>query len=146
MPALSNGRHELYAQELAAGATSDAAYEAAGYKPNRGNAARLKADESVSARVAELQQAAALQTGVTVMNLTQELLTILGRAKLGETAGHLSAARQSVMDIAKLNGLVVDTKLVGNKDDKPFETVIRWAKPGEEVRQDPSEEHTDEKS
>ena len=35
---LKNTRHELFAQALAGGKTGDAAYQAAGYKPHRGNA------------------------------------------------------------------------------------------------------------
>lgn len=111
MPPLPNGRHELFACELAAGRTADEAYELAGYKPNRGNAARLKANDDIQARVAELKAASALRTGVTVDLLTQELIAILRRANGGASAGHLNAARQSVMDIAKLNGLVVDRQV-----------------------------------
>lgn len=76
MPGLPNGRHELFAQELAAGSTADAAYEAAGYKPNRGNATRLKADESVAARVAELQRRAAALTEATIAGVLAELWAI----------------------------------------------------------------------
>jgi phage terminase small subunit len=59
MAALKNGKHEKFAQGLANGLTADQAYESAGYKPNRGNATRLKANESVMKRVAELQAGAA---------------------------------------------------------------------------------------
>ena len=51
MPILPNNRHELFAQGLATGLSADAAYQAAGYKPNRGNAATLKANQSISKRV-----------------------------------------------------------------------------------------------
>lgn len=54
MPVLKNARHEAFAQALAKGMTADAAYEAAGYKANRGNATRLKANESVVKRVSEI--------------------------------------------------------------------------------------------
>jgi phage terminase small subunit len=56
MPAIKNQRQEQFAQALAKGMTADAAYAEAGYKRNRGNAARLKAKESIKARIAELQQ------------------------------------------------------------------------------------------
>lgn len=59
MPALKNARHERFAQELAKGETADAAYVAAGFKANRGNAATLKANQSVKDRVEELQGRAA---------------------------------------------------------------------------------------
>jgi hypothetical protein len=41
MPILPNHKHELFAQGLAKGLSADAAYQAAGYKRDRGNAARL---------------------------------------------------------------------------------------------------------
>jgi hypothetical protein len=41
MPVLPNNKHELFAQGLAKGLSADAAYQAAGYKRDRGNAARL---------------------------------------------------------------------------------------------------------
>lgn len=58
MPILENNRHELFCHGLAKGMTVDAAYEKAGYSQNRGNAARLNANESVIARVLELKGAA----------------------------------------------------------------------------------------
>lgn len=52
---LKNARHERFAQELAKGATADAAYALAGFNPNRCNASRLKANENIAARVEQLQ-------------------------------------------------------------------------------------------
>ncbi len=54
MPALDNPKHERFAQELAKGLPADKAYELAGFKPNRGNAATLKQKQSISDRVLEL--------------------------------------------------------------------------------------------
>jgi phage terminase small subunit len=54
MGALANARHERFAQELAKGKSATEAYAEAGYRPNSGNAATLKADQSISMRVAEL--------------------------------------------------------------------------------------------
>ena len=55
---LKNQRRELFAQALARGITTDDAYAEAGFSPNRGNAARLKANEDILARVLELQERA----------------------------------------------------------------------------------------
>lgn len=55
MPALENQKWEIYAQGLARGMTSDAAHTAAGYRPNRKNAVRLKATQVIIDRVLELQ-------------------------------------------------------------------------------------------
>lgn len=54
MPALSNPRHERFAQELARGKSATEAHALAGYRHNSGNAATLKADQSILDRVSEL--------------------------------------------------------------------------------------------
>jgi hypothetical protein len=56
---LINPRHERFCQAIAGGMTASAAYVAAGYSSNRGNASRLNANESIRARTAELLDAAA---------------------------------------------------------------------------------------
>ena len=112
MPVLSNSRHERFAQELAKGETADAAYVTAGFKANRGNATRLKANESVVARVAEIQGKAATRAEITVAGITDRLLAIAERAETSDDAPMLQAARAALMDAAKLNGLVVDKKQV----------------------------------
>jgi len=61
MPALRNPKHERFAQLRFTGETIDDAYSGAGYKPNRGNAATLNANQSVRDRIAEMQEAAARQ-------------------------------------------------------------------------------------
>lgn len=124
MPALTNPKHERFAQELAKGKTADEAYQEAGYAENRGNATRLKANERVASRVAEIQERAAVRAEITVAGLTEELVDILKSAKLGDTAGHLNAARQSVMDIAKLNGLVLDKQELTGKDGAPLDASV----------------------
>jgi len=59
VPVLDNPKHEAFAHGLASGLSADEAYGTAGYSPNRGNATRLKANESVAARVEEIRSAAA---------------------------------------------------------------------------------------
>jgi phage terminase small subunit len=58
MPALKNAKHEAFAQGLFKGLTVDKAYSEAGFKANRGNATRLKANENIQARLDELQSKA----------------------------------------------------------------------------------------
>jgi phage terminase small subunit len=72
MPVLSNPRHERFAQELAKGKTATEAYVLAGYKPNDGNAATLKGNQRVIARLAELQERTAARIDVTVQSLLEE--------------------------------------------------------------------------
>ncbi len=121
MPALSNPKHERFAQALAKGETADAAYVSAGYEENRGNATRLKANESIEARVAEILERAAMRAEITVAGISERLLMIAQKGeKLAEASG-LSVARASLMDVAKLNGLVVDKREMFGKGGGPIE-------------------------
>lgn len=54
MAALSNPRHERFAQELASGKSASEAYTLAGFKPSRPNASRLQHDDNISQRITEL--------------------------------------------------------------------------------------------
>lgn len=115
MAALDNARHERFAQELAKGATADEAYALAGYTPDRGNASRLTANDSVTKRVAEILERAAVRTEITVASITDRLLAIATKAEGSNDAPMLQAARASLMDAAKLNGLVVDKADLNHK-------------------------------
>jgi phage terminase small subunit len=52
--ALSNPKHERFAQELAKGKTAEESYALAGFSPNRGNASVLKHKQSILDRVSEI--------------------------------------------------------------------------------------------
>lgn len=108
MPALSNPKHERFAQALAKGMTQAEAYADAGYKPSEPNASRLTSNDKVQKRVAELQERAAVRTEITVASITERLLAIATKAEKSGDAPMLQAARASLMDAAKLNGLVVE--------------------------------------
>lgn len=108
MGALSNPRHERFAQELAKGKSQIEAYEVAGYRPNPSAASRLSDDVNICERVAEIQERGAMRTEVTIASLTADLLELKDAGKsLGEAPG-FQVARAAIMDIAKLNGLIVD--------------------------------------
>lgn len=109
---LKNARHERFAQELAKGKSQVDAYRAAGFKPHTSAAARLFANVSVSDRVEELMGKAAEKTAVTVEGITQRLLKIAEKGEGKDDAPLLSVARASLMDAAKLNGLIVDRSKV----------------------------------
>lgn len=51
MPALRNAKHEIFAQELANGASAADAYVTAGFKRNDGNARTLRANQAVATRI-----------------------------------------------------------------------------------------------
>lgn len=76
MTVLKNAKHEKFAQGLAQGKTADQAYADAGYKQNRKNAARLKANEDIQVRVAELTEKGAEKAEVDVSRVLQELSRI----------------------------------------------------------------------
>ena len=80
MPILPNHKHELFAQGLAKGLSADAAYQAAGYKRDRGNAARLTANDSIQKRVAEIQGKAAEKAEVTKAWVMERLKETVERA------------------------------------------------------------------
>lgn len=108
MPALSNPKHERFAQELAKGKSQAEAYTDAGYTGDRTAASRLSTNVNVVARVAELQGKAALRTEISIASATAHLLELAEMAKkLGDAPG-IQASRASVMDACKLNGLVID--------------------------------------
>lgn len=76
MPVLSNPKHERFAQELAKGATAEAAYAKAGYAASRKNAQRLRTNEGVQSRVEQILSQAAEKAGVTVERIADELVKI----------------------------------------------------------------------
>ena len=108
MPALENPKHERFAQELAKGRTQAEAYATAGYAPSEPNASRLTSNDKVAARVAEIQERAAVRAEITVAGITDRLLAIAKKGEGKDEAPMLSVARAALMDAAKLNGLVVD--------------------------------------
>lgn len=105
MPILKNPRHEAFAQYLYEGHTADEAYQRAGFKPNRGNATRLKANESILQRVEELQERKAKQADVTVESITARLNQNIA---LAEKLGQPAAINGALQLMAKLRGLIID--------------------------------------
>ena len=103
MRELTNPRYERFAQELAAGNTADGAYEAAGYRKHRGNAARLSANERIKNRVREIQSIGAERAAVTVQSLIDE--TEQARIKATESPNGAAAAVSAITAKAKLAGL-----------------------------------------
>jgi len=110
MPILQNPRHEKFAQELAAGKSAAEAYERAGYVKNSGNCIRLKGNERVAARVAEIQYGGAVRAELTIASLLDELEEA---RKLALKHRQPSAAVQATMGKAKILGLIVDRREVG---------------------------------
>jgi len=109
VPALSNQRHELFAQVLAAGCSATEAYVKAGYRLNKGNAGRLKANERIRERVGELQarnvQAQEAAVGVTIERLRTQFAEAYEMAKeLSQPTAMVAATTAQ----AKLAGLWIE--------------------------------------
>ena len=103
MGEIQNPRHERFAQQLAAGKTADTAYEAAGYRKHRSNAARVSANERVKERVREIQAIGAERAAVTIQSLIEEAEQ--ARIKAMESANGAAAAVSAITAKAKLAGL-----------------------------------------
>lgn len=118
MPVLPNHKHELFAQGLAEGKTADKAYADAGFNPNRGNAATLKAKQSIVGRVDELLSIAAAKTVVTIQDIAEQLDEDRTFARELENP---SAAISATMGKAKVLGLLTEKHEHTGKDGGAIE-------------------------
>jgi phage terminase small subunit len=73
MPALANTRHELFCQNLTKGMSEVAAYEAAGYARDLGNACHLAQKPHIRARVQELLEKAGKRAEITAARVLEEM-------------------------------------------------------------------------
>lgn len=123
MPALNNPKHEAFAQAVAKGISVAEAYEAAGYKPNAGNARRLKMVEAVVKRIEALGgHVEAIESRATEkmiervaekIALTREwvidrLTENASRAMKAEQAGDGNVANRALELLGKHLGMFVD--------------------------------------
>lgn len=115
---LKNTRHERFAQERSKGKSVDAAYVAAGFKPNRGNAARLNANESIAARLAELQEKVAEKAVITAADIVRQLDEDREFAKQCKSP---SAAVSASLGKAKVLGLIKEKHEHTGKNGGPIE-------------------------
>ena len=113
MPALSNPKHEIFAQELAKGKTADGAYALAGYRKSRSNASVLRTNQNISDRVIELQRVVAAHTEITIESLIREADQIRRAAM---ASGQCSAALSALITTAKLAGLWGEKRHNTNKN------------------------------
>jgi hypothetical protein len=105
MPVLENQRHEIFAQEIAKGKTASESYVLAGFKPNRANASRLKANSNIVRRVLELSEAGATRAEITLEGILRELDEAISIAKQkGQPNALINAAQLR----AKLGGLLIE--------------------------------------
>ena len=114
MPVLPNERHERFAQELAKGKPATEAYEKAGYKHNRHNAASMRQKKHILERVAELQTRSAQKAEVTIESLIAEVEEARVRAmELGQISAAVAASREKGI----LSGKRVEKRETGGPGD-----------------------------
>src|ERR1700723_3637168 len=129
MAPLRNAKHERFAHELAEGKAMSEAYQMAGYRPNRSHASRLVTNGNIKGRVAELQDAAATETQITIEGLISEAANI---QRLATEAGQYSAAIAALIAKAKLAGRWIERSEQKNSNvnyvmsDQPM-TDEEWA-------------------
>lgn len=105
MAALTNARHERFAQELAKGSAASVAYVTAGYRESRSAASRLCANVNISARVSELKERGALRAEITLESHLADLAEL--RDKAAE-AKQYSAAIAAEVARGKASGVHVE--------------------------------------
>jgi len=115
---LKNARQERFAQELAKGRSQVDAYQAAGYKPDRGAATRLSANVSVAARVEELKGRAADKAAITVADIARQLDDDRAFAKACNSPAAMVSA---TLGKAKVLGLIKERHEHTGKDGAPIE-------------------------
>ena len=129
MTALSNPKHELFAQELAKGNSATEAYVMAGYSESRSAASRLSTNVNIVARMAEIQSRAVIRTEITLKSLMEEAAEIQAAAL---KANQHSAAVAALTAKAKLAGLWVEKSETENVNTnyvvsgEPVDNVEDW--------------------
>jgi hypothetical protein len=117
MGPLRNPRHEKFVTGLFEGLPASRAFVEAGYAPNDGNAIRLKGNEKVQARLAELQAAAQRDSEVTVKSLLAEL----EQARLqASDLKQYSAVVRSIESKARISGLLTEKVEVKTTTDEDY--------------------------
>ena len=132
MPALKNPRHEKFAQGLAKGLTAEAAYAQAGYVSNHRNPSRLKSDDAIQARVAELVEAGARRAKVDIEQVLREL-AVIGFSdirQLFDEAGNLKRpAEMSAETAAAVASIEIVTRSLGDGEVEHIHKIRTWDKP-----------------
>ena len=127
-------QQRLFADHVLAGKSQIEAHKLAGYKGKNDNARGASASEilrnpNVVAYMAEHREKAVERTEVTLEFLTRELVNVW---RSSVSAEDRTNARQSLMDLAKLTGRIVDVSKVQaenvnyNISDEPL-TDDEWA-------------------
>lgn len=104
-------KQEAFAREYVIDRNATRAAKRAGYSEATAYSAgqRLLKNVDVRAAIQRTEAACAERVELTVASVTAKLLAIAEKAETLDSAPGMNVARQSLMDAAKLNGLVVET-------------------------------------
>ncbi len=120
MPVLRNAKYEAFAQAVAKGKTATEAYEEAGFKPHRQNAARLMTNDDIRKRVEEIKSRVA-EKAEWSSAARLRMLGIIAKRNL------LKDPRSSIAAIAEANKMqgshAVVRHQIGGITDNPIEVV-----------------------
>lgn len=104
-----NPRQQRFVDEYLIDLNATQAAARAGYaKPNQ-QGPRLLVHVGIRAEINKRQSVRAEKMEITAASITARLMSIADKAESMEGPSALSVARQSMMDVAKLNGLVVES-------------------------------------
>lgn len=105
MSILSNPKHEAFCNGVARGMSASAAYVGAGYAHNRGNAARLKANECIQTRLRELlQRRTDRLVDMSELNARAVLTRLMRLSDDAASSGNHRVAIETLFTIAKCLG------------------------------------------
>ena len=108
MPALTNARHEAFAQHRARGALLDEAFERAGFVLAKGHSCRLARQPEVAERIAEIRAAIPEAEDVTPQALMASLMRIVAAGIDSDVPAVLKEARLALVDVAKIQASLSD--------------------------------------
>jgi hypothetical protein len=129
MPRLRNPKHEIVAQELAAGKTAVQASVAAGFPSAAPNARRRAQRKEIKARVIEIREKAAAKGVEGVVVTIEKLLheSEQARCKAMRESKGASAAVSAIICKAKLAGLWRERSELSGPAGEPIE--VTWREP-----------------
>ena len=117
MPPLKNARHERFVQLLLQGKDATDAFELVGFQRDSGNAARLRRNPKVQARLRELQDEVAAKVPLTI----EKLISELEEARLSAASkNQFAASIKAILGKAQLSGLLVERSKVEVSNADPF--------------------------
>lgn len=120
-------KQEAFAREYTVDRNATQAAIRAGYSAHTAEVqgCRLLKNVKVRAVVNKIEAACAEKAELSVVSITNRLMTIADKSEKLDSAPGMNVARQSLMDAAKLNGLVVESSEIVTRS--PEDRAVRIA-------------------